>query len=225
MREKIVKLYTYDELGEAAQAKAREWFAEIIASEFEPDYVCDDAATLAEFMGLDIRQREAQLMNGSRVWKPSIYYALHTQGAGACFDGTWRADKVQPGKAIEHAPQDAEIARIAAVFERIATLRPDACLSVRHSGHYYHEQSTSFDVDTNPPEDSDEQARPMSEWKAIEQREETLAEELREACRDFMRWIYKRIDSEYDYQLSAEQLAEGIRANEYEFTEDGKRED
>jgi hypothetical protein len=38
-----------------------------------------------------------------------------------------------------------------------------------------------------------------------------------------MRWIYRQLEREYDYQNADAQVDENIRANEYEFYEDGKR--
>lgn len=40
--------------------------------------------------------------------------------------------------------------------------------------------------------------------------------------RAFADWIYRQLETEYDYQNSDEQVDESIIANEYEFTEEGK---
>jgi hypothetical protein len=48
---------------------------------------------------------------------------------------------------------------------------------------------------------------------------------LIELARDFMDWIYKQLEKEWDYQNSDEQVEESIRANEYEFLEDGVRDE
>lgn len=39
---------------------------------------------------------------------------------------------------------------------------------------------------------------------------------------DFADWIYRALEKEYDYQMSDECVDETIRANEYEFCEDGE---
>ena len=39
----------------------------------------------------------------------------------------------------------------------------------------------------------------------------------------FMQWMYRQLEAEYDYRNSDEQIDKSITANEYEFTEDGKR--
>ena len=46
---------------------------------------------------------------------------------------------------------------------------------------------------------------------------------LAELLRDFMNWIYQQLENEHDYLLSDEYVDDTIRANEYEFTENGKR--
>lgn len=226
MREKIIKLYKYDELNERAQEKARDWFAGIESEDFDTEFVYEDAATLGDLMGFDMRQRQRKLMNGATAWGVSIYYSgFSSQGDGACFEANWHACNVQPGKAREHAPQDETVAKLAAGFERIALAYPSARFSVKHRGHYYHELCTDFDIDMCPPEDEDDTARSAKEWEAIRERDSKLETELKELSREFMQWIYKRLESEYDYRQSKEALEEGIRANEYEFTEDGTRED
>jgi hypothetical protein len=50
------------------------------------------------------------------------------------------------------------------------------------------------------------------------------AEEIvTEAIRDFARWLYRQLQSEYDHLTSDEVLEDGIIANEYTFTEGGRR--
>ena len=37
-----------------------------------------------------------------------------------------------------------------------------------------------------------------------------------------MGWIYKQLENEYAYQTSEDAILETIKANDYEFTSDGK---
>jgi len=37
-----------------------------------------------------------------------------------------------------------------------------------------------------------------------------------------MRWVYRALEQEYEYQTANEQVDDSIRANEYEFTETGR---
>jgi hypothetical protein len=46
---------------------------------------------------------------------------------------------------------------------------------------------------------------------------------LKDILRDYMRWIYRTLEKEYDYMTSEEAIKETIIANDYEFTKDGSR--
>jgi hypothetical protein len=132
-----------------------------------------------------------------------IYFSgFWSQGDGACFEGSWSAADTKPVKAMRaHAPKDKELHRIAAAMRAIARKDKAASMSVRHRGHYSHEGCTEFNV---------------------EARTAFLEEAIIETSRDAMRWIYKSLEREYEYLISDEQVDESIRANEYEFTEDGQ---
>lgn len=51
----------------------------------------------------------------------------------------------------------------------------------------------------------------------------TAESTIEDAMTDFAHWFYKTLESEYEYQNADEQVDESIRANEYEFTEEGER--
>lgn len=200
MQDIITTVYKYDELKPAAQEKAREWFREGSAGgNWWVESVDEDAQTCLRLIGFTI---------------DNIYWSgFSSQGDGACFVGRWEADKVKAGKLQEHAPQDYELHRLARIVEAIAKEFPHASFTVRHVGHYHHEHSTSFDVSIVDENDDE-----------IETEAATKAEkDLIEASRDAMRWIYRQLQRECDYQNSDDTVAENIRANEYNFTEDGKR--
>ena len=38
-----------------------------------------------------------------------------------------------------------------------------------------------------------------------------------------MDWIYRQLEAEYDYQTNADAIAETMEANDYTFTEAGRR--
>jgi len=44
-----------------------------------------------------------------------------------------------------------------------------------------------------------------------------------EALRDLARWLYRQLEREYDYLSSDEAVDETIIANDYTFTEPGRR--
>lgn len=133
-------VYQYDELDERAQAKARDWFRDS-AGDDGFDSVLEMAADVARMLGFDIRTRKVKLMNGSTRNDPAIYFSgFSSQGDGASFEGTWRAAnlRLQLGKVQAEFPQDKELHRLAAVFERAARNFPEGWFAVEHRGHYQH---------------------------------------------------------------------------------------
>lgn len=215
MRQICTTVYQYDELSDAAKETARDWFSQSVFSDSNDwDHVYEDVAAIADMIGINLRQRAVKLMNGSTRMEPEIYFSgFSSQGDGACFkaDYAYKTDSV---KAVtEHAPNDAELHRIvtelADIQQRFGNHVTATC---RPSGRGYHSRSMDIEVDFAvdfmdggpAPDDVDE-------------------EQVRQLLRDFADWIYRQLASEYEYQTSEEAVAENIRANEYEFTADGKR--
>lgn len=126
-----------------------------------------------------------------------------SQGDGACFTGSWSASNVHSGKLREHAPQDQELGRIGSALRKIARGSKNGSATLTHTGRYSHEHSVNID--------------------AGELRTMAQEEEFGDLARDAMKWIYGRLQAEYEYQMADEQIAENIRANEYDFTASGSR--
>lgn len=219
MRAIETTVYQFTELGDAAKEKAREWYRRgLDGDNYFAESVIEDAAQIAEMMGIDLRQRSVRLIGGGTRQEPAIYWSgFSSQGDGACFEGDWHACNVKPGAVAAHvgdSEQCREIKRIAAEFERLAAEFPCADFQVAHRGRYSHEHSVEFDFTLGRGHElTDEQAA----------RADDAEEELAEAARDFMRWIYRQLEKEYEYTRSDEQVDESIIANEYEFEEDGSR--
>ena len=197
MRTAHVQVFQYDELSDAAKAKARDWWRGLDRDHSEwSEHVTEDLKTIAAFMGWTVSDTQ--------------FRGFSSQGDGAQFSGTWSAANVQTREALEeHAPADASdsnarLARMMLTFAELAAQSPPgATASVRHEGAIYvHEHMTRFESDNM----SDEQ----------------LAK-LTEVSRELMRWYYRALEREHDYYTSDEQVAEAICANEYEFKADGSR--
>jgi hypothetical protein len=213
-----ITVYEYDELSPKAQEKARDWYREASAGDNDfADSVIEDVEQIAPLMGIDFALRDVRTVGGKTFQEPCIFYSgFSSQGDGACFEGTWRASDVKPGEVAAYAPKDETLHAIAAEFERISKEFPQATFSTKHRGNYYHEGCVEFDFNTLP--DYDGVLDP-----ADEKRIETAEGALKEAARDFMKWIYRQLEAAYDYEQSDENVAEAIRANDYEFTAEGKR--
>lgn len=196
MKTITIEVFKFNELSEKAKEKARDWFRESL--EFDGDNTKEDAKAIAALMGIEISE---------------IYFSgFSSQGDGAMFEGIFRACDVKIGGVKGYAPLDAELHRIASEFELVAQKFPSAYFKVKHTGRYYHENCTDFYTSI-----SDEDGE-------IESEEASEAEKMMiQAAKDFMKWIYRQLESEYGYQNSNEYIDDNIILNEYDFTEDGKR--
>jgi hypothetical protein len=209
MRQACKTVYQFDELDDRAKERARDWWrqADIHSDWYES--VLDDAKQCLAFAGFDIDK---------------IYFSgFSSQGDGACFIGSWSADKVDPHGMLEHAPQDKELRDIADSMAAIAAAHPDASISCKHRGLYSHEYCAEFSDMYFPDDPIESMDYGSSEYMAREKVLHEAEEAAIETARDAMRWIYRQLEREYDYQNSAECVDEAIRANEYEFVEDGRR--
>jgi len=106
---------------------------------------------------------------------------------------------------MQYAPIDPEPVRIARELQSIQ--RPKFYgveASVTHRGYYQHENCTEINVFDR------------GSWADGE-----TEEAVKDCLRDFMRWIYSQLESEYEYLTSDECVRDSIEANEYTFTKDG----
>ena len=190
--------YTYDELSDAAKETARDEYRSTALDYEWYDSVYDDADQIAKILGIEIDRR------GKHT--PAIYFSgFWSQGDGACFEGSYAYAKGAHKRIREYAPLDNELHRIA---DKLYALQRrnffQLSANVTHSGRYCHEFCTSIFVNRDGcPIDAD------------------TAEDLADILRDFMRWIYRQLEAEFDFLTSDEQIEESIRANEYLFDEDG----
>ena len=200
-------LYKFDELSPEAQQHALEQQSQFESEYFYTEFVYDDAATIADLFGLDIRQTRETRMNGEHYYAPTIYYSgFCSQGDGACFEGTY-SYKAGALKAVKyHAGQDQELHRMVEALQEIQKKNfYQLTARTKHSGHYYHSGCMSVDVERSDGKEMTDDA------------EETV----KECLRDFADWIYKQLENEYDYRTGEESCREAIEANDYEFTEKG----
>ena len=196
MKTKEINVYSFEELSESAKEKAREWYRNGNLDYEWWDFVYEDAKTIGALMGIDIDK---------------IYFSgFWSQGDGACFEGYYQYKKGSVKAVKEYAPQDKELHQIAqGLVDLQRCYLYSLTASVSHRGHYYHENCTSFDVYDKRRDDGIVGEVPE--------------ESLKEFLRDFMRWIYKRLENEWEWLNSDEAVDENIIANEYEFDEEGRR--
>ena len=145
------------------------------------DCATDDAKTIGALIGFEISD---------------IYFSgFSSQGDGACFEGYMSYRKGGAMALKAYAPTDETLHGLADRWQALQA----RCFyqlggSVKHSGRYQHENCTSFDW-----EDTRDARRALPEG---------VEDEATDICRDYMRWIYRQLETEYEYQ-SAWQLARG----------------
>ena len=200
-------VFQYSELSESAQENAREWYRKCTDGDnFYAECVYEDAAQIADIMGIDLYQTRTN----TGTYKPTIYYSgFWSQGDGASYECQY---KYKPGalKAVTaYAPEDTELHRIAKALQDVQKRYfYKLVASSHHSGHYYHSGCMRVSV-----EHSDDPYRDISDAE----------DDITQALRDFADWIYAQLVAEYEYQTSEEQLTEMINANGYEFYANGDR--
>lgn len=206
------QVFKFDELSESAKEKAREWYRENQFDDFDfaAEFVIEDAANVADILGIDLRGRRVKLMNGSTRLDPDITYNVSWgQGDGAAFRGTYSYAKGCAKKIREYAPQDTELHNLADRLVKVQRANFYQLSAKASPGYGWHSDTTmAIEVYRD------------DEYRGVSDDDE---EEVRDILRDFASWIYRRLRDEFEYQSSDEQVDETIRANEYEFTEDGER--
>jgi hypothetical protein len=196
-------VYTFAELTDAAKERARDWFRQGMESDWY-EFVYECADEVAGMLGIEIDRKSYKTMGGRTATSPAIYFSgFSSQGDGACFEGRYSYRKGALAAVKSEFPTDTDLHQIAKDLQEVQRRNfYQLSARVQHTGRYSHEYSTSIDV-----------------WKE----DDIDCPELVDALRSFMRWIYKMLEAEYDYQTSDEQVDESILANEYTFTEEGDR--
>lgn len=201
-------VYQYDELSEDAQAKARDWYREVSSDDFSTfgtESVIDHAVEMGRLLGIEIDTHTVRLMGGGTRQEPTVYWQLYSQGSGASFSGRYEYHKGAVRAIKREVPTDTDLQEIATTLQAIQS-RHFYRVSARmtHRGNSVHEHSVSIDV-----------------YVGDEDAPEATSEAITDALRNFMRWIHRNLEREHEYQNSDEVVVDNIRANEYEFDEDG----
>jgi hypothetical protein len=211
MRTEKVTIYQFAELSDAAKEAAREWWRNSeIEMGLDVEFAYDDFTRVGDILGISFDQRSIRLMGGGTRGEPCIYYSgFSSQGDGACFEGYYSYAKGAPKAIRAYAPDDEELHAIAdglQALQRRNFYRLTA--ATKHRGHYYHSGCMSVDV-----EDSEHRYRDLADAEG----------DMTDLLRRFADWMYRQLESEYEWRMSDEQVDEAITANEYEFDEDGDR--
>lgn len=129
------------------------------------------------------------------------FSGFNSQGDGACFSARFYRNKRCLEKVKSYCPKEQEILDIVEQIQSEIPLHEE--YEIKHSGHYYHEYCTDV------------------YYLGDSEKAEQLDERFLELSRQLMKILYKKLNDEYDYLNSSEAIIEYIKANDYEFTEDG----
>lgn len=210
---KTITLYEFSELSDKAKEVAREWWRNCEGQDFGGhNELSDIYDTPAKLLGIEFRQHDVRLMSGKTRSEPNVWWGLHTQGSGASFDGTYSYVKGSVKAVKKEFPQDTELHRIATELSKLQKqFGYKLTAKVSTSGREVHEYSISVEAYNHTGDEL-----PFGEYTPVT---------LLDLMRSFARWIYKRIDADWTYRMSDENVDDSIEANEYTFTVNGKRED
>lgn len=187
------KLFLFDELDDKAKQKAREWWCSDGLDYEWWENVYEDAITIGKKLGIEIEH--------------VLFSGFSSQGDGACFEGRYEYRKGWRKDLEAFAPKDIKLFEIGTSLQALQKRHfYKLFANVKHNGHYYHSKCTYIDIDAGMD----------GNIVSIEDQDE-----LCDLLREFMDWIYRRLESEYDYLTSDESVEESIRINEYRFDENG----
>lgn len=201
MQQICIEAYAFEELGDKAKEKARQWWREGGLDYEWWDCLYGDFVAVGSILGIEIRQ-----INDPPY--PSIFFSgFCSQGDGACFGGDYSYSRMAHTKIRSYAPQDEELHTIA--DDLLGIQKANGYLlsaSTKHRGNYSHSGCMEVSVCRN---DLDVSA--------------DTEEELTRLLRLFADWMYDRLEKEYYWLISDESVDSTIIANEYLFAADGSR--
>jgi hypothetical protein len=184
-------IYTLAELTGSAREKALQYLREGVTDYDWFDFVYEDAKTISSIMGIDI---------------DNIYFkGFCSQGDGACFDGRYKYKKGALKALKEYAPDTTFLN----LCQRLQDLQKryfyKITANISCNDRY---MRTEGDYDING-----RFFNPCIPDEVIDGMDQLFSE--------FADWIYKQLETEYDYITSEESLLENAESNGYEFDESG----
>ena len=210
---RIVETVVYElpELPRNARERARAWYRDTCLDWDWYDAVFEDFQTVCGLLGVTLRTRAVQLMGGGTREAPNLWFSgFAHQGAGASFDAAYRYARAASRAIRSYAPNDETLHAIADDLQRLQRRNLyQLGARIRQSGRYYHEYSMTIEVERDSPAGQD----------MTDDAEHAVVE----AIRDLARWLYRRLEREYDHLTSDAAVDEAIADHRWTFTEAGDR--
>lgn len=187
-------LYTFEELSETAKQRAIEKEQQYQSENFGHEYVYEDAQQIFEILGFTFTDEK----------QPFYYSGFSSQGDGACIASARYSFKRESMLELKQYCNDETLFAIAKELQALQRKTfYTLTASIKHSGHYYHERSMSIDSECE---------KGTFDYK-----------EFDELVTRLCHWLYKQLESEYDYRTSYDTCKEELKdKTEIEYTETGK---
>jgi hypothetical protein len=201
MRIQQLEVFSYDELSQAARVKVRDWYRTNAAEYGWWDMAYADFLGVCRQLGVELASKLVPMGRSGARQEVCIYFSgFASQGDGASFAGRY-AHKPGSVEAIRKSyPEDPvlhTIARELLTLQSRHELKLEA--DIMTSGRYAH--SGAMRIESN--------ARPSVE------------KQLLDAFRTLADWLYRQLQSEYDYLTSDEVIEAVLLSMDYEFYSDG----
>jgi hypothetical protein len=204
-------VYTFDELDDDAKEKARDWYRDGFDGEtYWAETVVDEAARDIEACGVELDTHRVPLMGGGVRYDPTIYWSLGGYDAGATFTGRVTL---------------AEWMRSQKIAGRYRTLYNAA---VGHGVACWIERNDGYGNDTNchairARVEVNDYPDDVAACERLDQQAEIVKDMLTDWAQDRACELHRSLEAEWEYVNADAQVDDAIRANEYTFTENGKR--
>lgn len=211
MQEVIIKLCRVTELNEKAKEQAIEAFRDLNVNSGWWQYTYEDFKEICATIGIEVDTED-------------IYFSgFYSQGDGCKFFATINVAKLvkaiqeeawktyAPKEELQLSPVNIN-SRILKLFEKEMIDNPKIVYTVKGYG-----------VAIDQP--CDFQRNRKTNFANIDWRLDDLTEQLMEVAKTLNNFLYRRLENEYEYLSSDEGVLETIKANDYVFTEDGKKAD
>ena len=204
-------VFTIDELSGKARDAARAWHRDCGLHDDWDDFVLDDFQSVCRILGVTLATRQVRLCGGGSRAQPEIHWSgFHSQSDGASFSGHYAHARGAPKAIRAHAPQDAELHRIADALQAVQRRNfHQLHAAIQQRGRYCHEFTMAIAVERDSPT-----GQPPTGGA-----EDTMTE----AMRDLARWLYRRLQEEFDHLNSDEVVDEALAANGFTFDSKGLR--
>lgn len=181
---------TFDELTPEQQAKCLDKYRNINVEHDWYQWSIDDFTTILQILGFD----------GIKIGLSGFW----SQGDGAHFTAERYAYAKDATKKIqEHAPNETAFLQAAKELQQIQRRHFYSITGkvVKKSHHYEHENTVECELFTS-----------SGDWAS-----EKTHDDFNAVIRSLMRYIYRQLEKEYQYQTSDEAVKDTIEANEYFF--------